>query len=629
MAKKKIYKHHQRASFADAKTDAQARELVLGGTLRKVGVKFADGYCADLTPMVDADAFGSLSAAITAISTTSVKLAINSTQTIASNLTIPSNITLVPCRDAFSVNSGITLTLNECGFQGGLERYFIGAGTIAGKIRVSEIYPEWWGAVGNNIADDSTPIQTCLTYVSTAWSGLGDGGSPQVVLTQRYKCNTGLVVPIRVDMVGKSHVAGNVTHNTTLLNFRDIAAGGRAITLSQDSMLKGLDIQGDSSTGGTPIVGGYGIYGGEVYQEGFGIHNTILECTIAGFETNILLSGWLNTIDKCDIGPGKYGIRLQHAANHTIIKNCIIENGSNADRIGIYCAFSVDRGGEGIYITNCDIESVWLGIVIEAGEGIVIKDNRFEICNAGFIEVRGRNAASDDEISVVIKNNWMTDYGANASGSSRFGIKVSAGKVVIDDNDISRYDSGTNVGLSVGITFGTTGVLHRCLIGRNNIQAYSAFPNYAIATSLRQKVQSRFFRQIEYLWDLADDPGNNIEHFFRFVNPIGYTSRYSIRSFCAFNIDAITDASNAEVAIGEINIGYREATPDLTAYMDNFELTNSSQNTSTYATDTELTPTGETFFGVSDARAYLIRMEPGLAVSGRTLLTLVIDEFQY
>jgi hypothetical protein len=668
-------------------------------------------------------ASGSLSALITAIGSASVTLYVNSTVTIAANLTIPSNISVVVLKGgSFSIDSGVTLTLN-CPFQAGLFRIFTGAGTVAGNPRLAEIFPEWWGAVGDDTTNDVTAITACLTFVSANYD-LGGGESPQIVLTYSYKCNSGITIPNRVDMVGKSHSAGNLNRNTARLNFTSLGTNTKAITIGEDSTLRGIVISGP----GESVSGTYGIYGGLEYTEGFGIHNRILDCTVEDFETGIILSGWLNLIEKSKLDDCQYGIVLQHAANGTVIHNCDIEVGSTANKVGIYIKFQTDRAPECVMITENWIESTLYGIVVEAGKGIIIAHNRFEITNKVFIDVRGRNAASDADLTVDIHHNYLLEYGSNASGGGRYGIWVQAGRVSIDDNEIDGYNangyaenaatggrfsltsttsdgtfndntlqitdtvtagnetitwtanavviavqagvstvaqvlagavSGTpwatlasvaagtvaalattavselpgfiteNRGLQYAINFGGTGILYECLIGKNRIDAYRTFPDTAITTSTREKIHSRFHRVIEYLWDLGDNPGDNVEHYFRFIKPVGYSTVYSIRSFCTFNIDDIRDASNALTAIGEIDIGYREATPDLLAYMDNFEIGGSGANQVTYATDTQFTTTGETFFGVSDSRVYLIRMEPGDAKSGRVLVTLVLDEFQY
>ncbi len=481
-----------------------------------------------------------------------------------------------------------------------------------------------FGATEDGVTDDSAALQRCMNWVRDSFD-LGGGEGITIQLTGGYKCNFGLIVPTRVDLFGKTHSAGNLNRNTARLDFTSLGINTKAITIGSDSTLEGIVISGP----GLGVSGTYGIYGGLVYTENYGIHNRFIDVTLEGFETDAIISGWLNIFSRCNFGSAKYGLVLQDAANGTIVNKCGIGVGNGGGQIGIYIKYGTGRSPEGIYITESALESNYQHIVVEAGKGIVIAHDRFELTNLGFVEVRGRNAASDADLSVDIHHNYMLDYGANASGSSRFGVMYSAGKCTIDNNVIDRYDAGTNVGLTYGITFGGTGVMYGCLIGKNRINAYSPFPNSTLTYATRKYITSRFSRVINYTWDTADNPNDNVETYFRFNAPDGYSAVYSLRSFSAFNIDDILDASAATTAIGEIDIGYRSGTPNLTAYMDNFALTNSNANTVTYATDTEWTTTGKTLFGASDARAYLIRMEPGNARSGRIVLTLIIDEFQY
>lgn len=57
---KKIYKHHQRTTIAQALSDAQARELVISSTERQVGIPFADGNKLIINDWYDARAFGAV-----------------------------------------------------------------------------------------------------------------------------------------------------------------------------------------------------------------------------------------------------------------------------------------------------------------------------------------------------------------------------------------------------------------------------------------------------------------------------------------------------------------------------------------------------------------------------------------
>lgn len=88
--------------------------------------------------------------------------AVEYTQASASNETIR----VLP-GGMLSPSGGITLTIGGP-FEAGIERTFSGAGTVvfgAGFVDLvnREIYPQWWGATGDGVTDDSTAMQAAAT----------------------------------------------------------------------------------------------------------------------------------------------------------------------------------------------------------------------------------------------------------------------------------------------------------------------------------------------------------------------------------------------------------------------------------------------------------------------------------
>jgi hypothetical protein len=560
-------------------------------------------------PCASLGEYASLAAAIAAAPPC---LEVSDTVTLTGSVTFPAGTTLRMAPGGYFTGA-YTLTVNGP-ILAGLYHLIDSTTTLAGKPRVHEFPPEWLGANGTDTLNDFRAFKRTLAFVSTNYA-LGDGGSPQVILTGSYRLDSGLVIPNRVDLVGKSHAAGGLNRNTARLAFTALRGGQKAIVLGEGITLQGLVISGPSED----TAGTYGLYGGLVYQENLGVNCRISGVTVEGFETGILLSAWLNTIEKSNVNNCKTGIALQHAANHTVIRNSIIEAGSASPKIGIHIRYETDRGPEGVYITENDIESNFYGIVVEAGQGIVISNNRFEICNAGFMEVRGRNAASDSLLTVDIHHNWMRDYGASASTGGRFGIKVSAGKVTVDDNEIGRYDAIEDVGLAYGLAFGNTGILLHCLIGKNRINALQAMQNVG-TTAAREKINSRFQQTFGFEWDLAD---GTVEFYPQIQTPTGYTAVYSFRKLRSFVVTAL------DALVGEIDLGYRSSSTDLLAYLDNFEPSAVTQYTVDYAGDSHWTTAGKTFATLSDTQALTLRAEAGAATSGKVLLALTVDEFQW
>lgn len=115
--------------------------------------------------------------ALSAIGSNNAILRIPSgTQTIAANLTIPANITLKMERGVMlAIADGVTLSLNG-GLDAGLYQIFSCFGT--GRVMfapgtVVQVYPQWWGAKGDGIANDTAAITAALAANSCVYVPAG------------------------------------------------------------------------------------------------------------------------------------------------------------------------------------------------------------------------------------------------------------------------------------------------------------------------------------------------------------------------------------------------------------------------------------------------------------------------
>lgn len=102
--------------------------------------------------------YASLSAAVAAIgSVAKTELQISGDTTVAANLTVTGNIALTMLGTSIiTVNSGVTLTIaNGADFKADVRQVFAGTGTVkfTGS-KPKDIYPEWFGAVGDGTTDD-------------------------------------------------------------------------------------------------------------------------------------------------------------------------------------------------------------------------------------------------------------------------------------------------------------------------------------------------------------------------------------------------------------------------------------------------------------------------------------------
>ena len=114
---------------------------------------------------------GSLATALASIGSNNQILQINSAITVSADTTVPANVQLwVPKGGSIAVTAGKTLAINGP-FTAGLYPIFSGTGTITWGTGVTkEVYPQWWGALGNGLyhtnwdgtTDDTTGIQAAF-----------------------------------------------------------------------------------------------------------------------------------------------------------------------------------------------------------------------------------------------------------------------------------------------------------------------------------------------------------------------------------------------------------------------------------------------------------------------------------
>ncbi len=118
---------------------------------------------------VDVRQYTSFAAAVTAIGAANPKtLLISDAQTVAANVTVPTTVNL---RFEGAGSLAVTSTFRVI-IQGSIEappqQIFSGAGTVDFDKtnyftgRLLEVYPQWWGALGNQVHDDTTAIQAAI-----------------------------------------------------------------------------------------------------------------------------------------------------------------------------------------------------------------------------------------------------------------------------------------------------------------------------------------------------------------------------------------------------------------------------------------------------------------------------------
>lgn len=117
------------------------------------------------------DDYGALNTLIESVGSTPTELYFpRGTYKIGTNTTFPSNIVLNLTNGAMlSPDSGKTVAING-EIKAGLYQIFTGNGNVSGAIKNSEVYPEWFGAIGDGTTDDTTSIQKALNFKNVNFS---------------------------------------------------------------------------------------------------------------------------------------------------------------------------------------------------------------------------------------------------------------------------------------------------------------------------------------------------------------------------------------------------------------------------------------------------------------------------
>lgn len=301
--------------------------------------------------------YETFSGAVTTIGATPATLVVPSGNHVAGGVTVPSTLTLRALRGVnFTVATGTTFTINGP-LGAGLYQIFLCTGT--GKVRfgpgaVSEVYPEWWGAKGDNgTTDNSAAIQAAgiAAILGVFPSDTGHSISlPLVFSAGRYKVNTQCIflntdeqTPKNAYFVGR----GGTELYTTSTDIDGIlcfqgphpsldGAGNR----SAGVWINGLNLSGAATQAGYPWFSGVPntTRGIKVW----GIQNINFQNGyIEGFNEGL----WVRNTDLITIDKARY-VRYNNrgivtddstgcpistgAANSFNVTNCIINNNTTA-----------------------------------------------------------------------------------------------------------------------------------------------------------------------------------------------------------------------------------------------------------------------------------------------------------
>jgi hypothetical protein len=369
----------------------------------------------------------SLTAAISAIGTDEITVMIDTTVTLTGNDTVPANITLEKTRGG-SFTGAFTLTING-GMTGDLaSQWFASNVTPEGSPKITEVRPEWFGTIGNGVADDTVPLQSAFDFSSVAQvpllmpSGTFMISADLIVGTSNFMIlginsdtctlkamsaatiNTGMILASSgVDNVVVKNITidGNSDNNTT-------ASFSGVFTV----LIDGVDLS-DSVIKNTP-KNGIHVFGASGQNLNIDVKNNKF-LNIGYDAVNIEFSAYVNVTGNSVISSGGHGIVITAGttpatdfSSDVIISNNYVNRGTPPTTL------FVDSPG--------DVE---IGFLI----GIGAASRRFNVSDN--ICVDNRNASTDGiglgedkdnpHVDIVISNNvvqFAGGFGIDATNQS-------------------------------------------------------------------------------------------------------------------------------------------------------------------------------------------------------------------
>ena len=337
--------------------------------------------------------FATFEIAVTKIGSDKVKLIVSGAASIADDCTINANTTLnVPSTGRIlTVANTKTLTINGP-FDAGLYQVFSGDGTVSfGYGSITEDYPEWWGAKGDNNVANATVNTSAF---NSAISSLTDGGRVKI-------------------SAGNYRVNGTINLTT---DFVDFVGVGIASVISSTATGVVLNVGVGGGTYQRHYVGHVRIYGDlintttaikfdQVFQLASGISNVIVgNVTTYGIYANapdgIFIKDSYVLMKEATVNPN-YCIYLVNA-NGTSVKDNYIDGSNAADTVN-----------------NFNI-----GIYADGVNGVAIRDNVIQWCRK-MIKIASCN-------SLVIEGNYTESFKVSAAGDVPviIDLKGSAGNLV-------------------------------------------------------------------------------------------------------------------------------------------------------------------------------------------------------
>ncbi|MDP3092239.1 MAG: glycosyl hydrolase family 28-related protein [Nitrospira sp.] len=302
--------------------------------------------------------YATLDDAVATLGSTATTLTISTALSVAMNTTVPSTLTLeFTGSGSLVIPNGVTLTINGS-IKAPLTTIFTIPGT--GVLRLgprcsAKLYPQWWGAKADGIADDQGAIQAALDIAA---NGHTNGASSIVFLPAgNYVISSRLKVPPGVSLIGQG-LEGSVIIPTScdaITMWGSDWAGGFALR----NIIRGIqvDMVNASSNVAVNINTGYMIKIEDCMFWNCGAGGIVMASTA----TNCTI--WHTTVTGLDAATGT-GISISGSSSVNFFDVDV-----EAFQDGIHCTGGFTYGFFGLYMERNSSR----GLVLDACQGCTIQ----------------------------------------------------------------------------------------------------------------------------------------------------------------------------------------------------------------------------------------------------------------
>lgn len=420
-------------------------------------------------PWVDSRSFVNLSSVVTSSGTIGKKIII-STRQVVDTLTIPGDrvIEVIP-GGSIEVAKGHTLTINGP-FHAGLLHVFHGEGMVRfGPRSIIEAYPQWFGAQGNGVADDTKAVQAAVSAWTTVRFPAG-----------RYPITS-------VNIPGGRYLYGDYANS---------------VIYSSDSTSNVLQL-----TGGEVTIehlrfahnSDSGRSGGAFIDTGRSSLVTIRHCFFSHGFIGVRTASTLFTMEDCDLrdfSPGgtcieindgynvyldrirtdhkapypAYGVRITATGDTTISNSNLIHSGT-----GLSINPPAGKVVASVYASNTFFDTATYGIRIEPAGGSVVRSHFVNCWTSSHARtgttIDGSKGLVDGMTFVNLQSNLNAENGVTILGEHAKNISFLGGEIA--ENKGSGFFVGNGVSrfylqnLMIGAVHGLKGNMQGVTIGRS------------------------------------------------------------------------------------------------------------------------------------------------------------------